>query len=169
MATNKILITQGTPIVFRESGGDVVWTPKAVAQVNGRISAVCDLTASHSRLYRWRLQTRWEATATAGEMMRIYLITSNASATAGLTDGGYAFGDATITAEQVLLNNAKFLGAVISNGVDQLECASGDVEIYERYVAVVVWNASAAKDFLNDAGSHVFSLTPWVDDLQASA
>jgi hypothetical protein len=171
MATNTVLIKEGTSVVFKASGGDVVWTPQNEAAGKGRISAVWDRGVSPRPVrYKWRMQTRWAATVTAGDMLRLYLVTSNAAATAAATDGGQTFGDAELASESRLADNCVFIGSVVaSTAADQNECSSGTVEIYDRYISVAMWNAAAVKALTNTAGDHVFTLTPMSDDIQASA
>lgn len=170
MATNKVYATPGSDITFKSSAGSAVWTPQNIAAGAGRIGAVYDRgSGSQPVRYRWRMQTRWAATAASGDQLRLYLITSNASATAAQTDGGVAFGDAGQATETLLANCCQFLGAVISSAVSQQECASGVVEIYDRYFSVGCFNASATKALTNTAGDHVITFTPEPDDIQAAA
>jgi len=170
MPTQKIYYTPGTPITFQASGGSAVWTPQNEATGKGRISAVYDRGAgSLPARYRWRIQTRWAATPTAGDLLRLYLITSNTSATAAQTDGNLTFGDAELAAETALVNQALHFGTVVSLGIDSNESTSGIVEIWERYIGVAMWNAAASKALTNTAGDHILTITPVPWDVQAAA
>src|ERR1019366_4479827 len=113
MATQNVYVSEGTSYTFKSSGGTVLWTPDTIALGTGRISAVWDRGASPRPVrYKWRMQCQWAATATSGDMLRLYIITSNASATAAQTDGEFTFGDAAITssapAELPLTNCCRF-------------------------------------------------------------
>jgi len=171
MAANLVKINVASDLTFKASGGTSVWTPTSVGAGAGRISAVMDLGAApRPRLYRWRMQTRWVATLAAGDMLRVYLITSNASATTANNDGGVAFGDAAMSVETYAINSYQFLGAVIAGvAEDKNECASGTVEILDRYIGVMCWNASATKALSGTAGDHVLTLTPVMDEIEAAA
>jgi hypothetical protein len=165
---NLVKLNVGSDLTFKASGGTALWTPTSVAAGAGRISAVMDLGAApRARLYRWRMQTRWVATVTAGNELRLYLITSNASGTAANNDGGIAFGDAAVSVETYAQNAYTFLGAVVAGvAEDKNECASGTVEILDRYIGVMCWNASATKALSGTAADHVMTLTPIMDEIQ---
>lgn len=169
--TNTVYAKEGTSVVFKASGGDVLWTPTSVGAGAGRLSAVWDRGASPRPVrYRWRAQTRWVATVAAGDAFRLYLATSNASATAAATDGGQTFGDAGVSVESRFIDNCQFLGAIVaSTAADQNECTSGIVEIYDRYVGIMGWNGSATKALSGTAGDHLITFTPMSDDIQAAA
>jgi hypothetical protein len=171
MATQKVLTTLGTPLVFKNTGGDAVWIPADTALALGRQSAVLDLTALHALRYEWRCTVQWVATPAAGDQFRIYLVTSSASATAALTDGGSTFGDAEVAAATEVLYqaNTKLIGIVTATAADVIFCASGIIEIGARYVGVCGYNGSATKAMhATDATFH-FTLTPLIDDVQAAA
>ena len=99
----------------------------------GRISNVWDRGAgSLPSRYLWRCTTRWVATPTLGDCLRLYLATSSASATAALADGGLTFGDAELTTENALLLNCIPLGGVTAEAIDKSFCSSGIIAIHER-------------------------------------
>jgi hypothetical protein len=113
---------------------------------------------------------KWVATPTANDPFRVYLITSNASATAAATDGGTTFGDGTVTSETVAAAQYLYLGSVIAaTATDQAWCASGTVEILDRYIGIFGFNAAVAKALSGTAGEFVFTLTPIMDEIEAAA
>ena len=170
MSTNKIYATKGDVVTFSGSGGTILWTPQAIAGGNGRISSVWDRGAgSLPTRYLWRLTTKWATTPTAGESLRMYLVTSSVEETAALTDGGFTFGDATITSETELYNNCQAIGSVIARAAVGPYCSSGIIYIYERYVAIAGWNGSGSDALTNTVGDHIFTLTPVPDDIQAAS
>jgi hypothetical protein len=98
----------------------------------------------------------------------LYVVTSNAIATAALTDGGLTFGDATLTSEAALQYNCTFLGPVAAaTATDQAWCSSGLVYLWSRYIAIAGWNAAGAKALSATNGDHVFTFTPVSDDIQS--
>ena len=172
MATNKVYLSRLPPITFRGTGGgDVLWTPQNIAYAAGRISSVWDRGAGAAPArHLWRCSTRWAATPALGDSLRLYLITSSAAATPGLADGGWTFGDAGVAAELPLLYTAVPIGAVIVGvAADQPWCNSGIITIYDRYVAIVGWNASGTKALTNTVTDHIFTFTPICDDIQAAS
>jgi hypothetical protein len=178
MATNKIYVDPGAIFAFAASGVTVtgatstgLWTPTGIAAGAGRISAVLDRGAgAHPMRYGWRMRTKWAASGTAGDPLRLYLVLSDASADPTQTDGGFTFGDAGLASEVALYQSALYLGAVLAGGTSAAaESASGCCQIYSRYVAVAAWNAAAAKALSSTAGDHIFTLTELPDEVEAAS
>jgi hypothetical protein len=164
VATQKIYETPGSVVTVRGSGGTLAMTPQNEAASKGRISTQCDRGAgSQPARYKWRMKTRWAATPTSGDTLRIYLVTSDGAS----PDGTLAASDAELSSETPLLNNCQFIGAVVSAGVSQVEVSSGVCMIHDRYVQVAVWNGAATKALTNTESDHVFTLIPIPDDVQA--
>ena len=64
MATQKVYETPGSTVAFRGSGGTITLTPQNEGTAKGRISNQWDRGAgSQPARYRWRMKTRWAATA----------------------------------------------------------------------------------------------------------
>jgi hypothetical protein len=165
MATQKIYEAPGTPITFRGSGGTVPMTPQNEAAAKGRISNSWDRGAgAQPARYKWRMRTRWVATASSADSLRVYLVTSDGAN----PDGTLSATDAELTSETPLANNCQFLGAVMSAGVSQVEVSSGVCSIHDRYVQIAVWNASTSKALTNTETDHIFTLIPIPDDIQAA-
>jgi hypothetical protein len=170
MATNKIYATPGTVTTFRGSGGDVTWAPQNEGAGKGRISNVWDRGAGSKPMrYVWRCSTRWAATPTLGDTLRLYLVTSGDGATAAQTDGGLTPSGGELTSENQLMYDCMLVGAVVSDGVDAIRVASGVVNIYSRYVLIAMWNAAGSKALTNTEGDHIFTLTEMPDDIQAAS
>ena len=166
MATQKIYETPSSTVVFRGTGGTIAFTPQNEAAGKGRTSAPWDRGAgSQPARYKWRMRTRWAATPSGGDTLRIYLITSDGSNRDGFAT---APGDIELTSETPLVNNCQFIGAVVSAGVDQIEVSSDVCLIHDRYVQVAVWNGSATKSLTNTETDHVLTLIPIPDDIQAA-
>ena len=164
MSTQKIYETPGTVVSFKETAGNVTITPKNEGAGKGRISNQWDRTSgSQPARYKWRMRTRWAATAASGDALRIYLVTSDGTN----PDATLSASDAELTSETPLVYNAQFIGTVLSVAVDQVEVSSGVCLIHDRYVQLAVWNASATKALTNTAADHIFTLTPIPDDIQA--
>ena len=166
MATQKVYETPGSTVSFRGNSGTITLTPQNEGAGKGRISNQWDRGAgAQPARYKWRMRTRWAATAVSGESLRIYLVTSDGAN----PDGTLSAADAELTSETPLLNNCQFIGAVVSAGVSQVEVSSGVCLIHDRYVQVAVWNGSAAKSLTNTETDHIFTLTPIPDDIQAAS
>jgi hypothetical protein len=170
MSTQKVLILPGTPISFKDSGGDVLWTPADTALGHGRISNVWDRGAGAvPMLYAWECRVKWVATPAALDAFRLYLVRSTASATPAKTDGGLTFGDADMTSETELTTHCKYLGRILAAAADAAKCTHGVVEIAERYVAVAGWNASATKAMGTTDADLEMIFTPLQDEIQAAS
>jgi hypothetical protein len=170
MSTQQILLLPGTPISFKDSGGDVVWTPADTPLGHGRISNVWDRGAgAKPMLYAWEARAKWVNAPAAGDEFRLYLVRSTASATAAKTDGGLTFGDADLTSETELATHCKYVGRVVAAAADAARCTHGVLEIADRYVALAGWNASLTKAMGATDADLEFILTPLVDEIQAAA
>jgi hypothetical protein len=170
MTTQAILDAFGTPIVFKDTGGTITWTPADTAVAHGRISNVCDLGASpRATLYEWEATVKWVATPAASDPWRLYIVRSSASATAALTDGGLTFGDADLTSETELSTHCLYVGRILAAAADAAKCTHGFIQIVDRYIAVAGWNASATKAIGTTDADITFTLTPVKGDIQAAA
>lgn len=170
MTTNAVYQKLGTQITFKESGGDVLWTPKNVANGAGRLSTRADLGAfPRATRYRWYAENQCQATPTAGALIRYYLAPWDDDSTPADPWGDVGASDAAFATEGDL-RNLLFLGAVIADvaTADVVFSGGGFVDLPYRYVSLVVWNASGAA-LTNDAAEHYFRLTPIYDDIQAAA
>jgi hypothetical protein len=166
MATQKIYEAPGTTVAFRGSGGSITLTPQNEAAGKGRISNSWDRGAgAQPARYKWRMKTRWAATAAGGDALRIYLVTSDGTN----PDGTLSATDAELSSETPLFGNCQFIGAVISSGVSQVEVSSGVCLIHDRYVQVAVWNGSSTKALTNTETDHILTLIPIPDDIQAAS
>lgn len=145
-----------------------VWTPQNEGTGKGRISAIWDRGAGDLPFtYQYNASTRWAATPAAGDQLRLYLLSSLASATAALTDGAFAPGDAEITTEVALANNCRYqLRGPVASAVDQLYLRSGTQTILPRYLVLGAWNGSATKALTNTASDHWVMFRPTADAIQ---
>lgn len=163
---NAIYLRAGTTKTFKETGGDVTWTPKNVANANGRISAVLDLGAFPGpRKFRWRFTSKFQ-TGTVGASVRLYIVENDDNSTA-TQDGGGGLGtaDATLTSETILLNACKQIGPTVLVSAAGANIWSGRFITYARYIQVAAWNASGAA-FTNTAGDHEFAVMPMYEEIQ---
>lgn len=154
---NKIYNAPETAITFKGSGGTVAMTWASVANGAGRRSAQWDRGAgSKPGLYKWRCTTKAAAALAVGTVLELWLATSNGTD----VDGNQGATDASFTATDKR-KNLQYVGSVIadstSNGEPQI--GSGLVEIYDRYVSVVAWNA-LGQALSSTESDHVFELTP---------
>lgn len=137
MAT-QIWNATGTVVTFTDTTGDYAITLNNLATAAGRSSAVWDRsTGSKPSLYRWRAVMQGNAAPTVGNSVLLYLAYSDGT----IRDGTLGSTDAALSSVEKV-RNLELFGAVqadVSTGsVDFI--ASGLVEIYERYVTLVVLN-----------------------------
>ena len=141
MATSKAYYLPETKHEFLASGGDVVLTLTSLGAGAGRQSADLDLGASAQPfMFRWRAWVKFAIAPVVGETIDLYLKTNDGTH----YDNDDGTGDAAVSAEDKL-KNLHFLGSIV---VDEASAtpefsASGTIAIYERYLQVVVWNATA--------------------------
>lgn len=160
---NQVLISPGTVVTFKASGGDVVFTPKNVANAAGRISAQWDRgSGSKPGRYKWRAHTKFQAGLTVPNVLEIYFATSDGTD----VDGNQSTADAAFAASDKR-RNLQFVGVINADSTSsgEVHIASGVVEIFDRYVSVVWWNAMG-QSLTNTDGDHTFTLTPIPDEIQ---
>lgn len=159
---NKILQPLETAITWLSSGGSAALTMTSLANNAGRQGAHYDLgTASATRRFRWRAWCKPAATPTVGNLIRVYLKTSDGTS----PDNDDGTGDIAVSAEDKLRNLLYLDAIVVDEAASVVMAKSGTILVPDRYVAPVFWNASAAS-FTATATDHGFSLTPVPDEVQ---
>jgi hypothetical protein len=160
---NKIYGTPETAISFKETAGDVTFTPKNVANNAGRISAQWDRgSGAKPTIYKWRAHTKAAAALAVGQSLEIWFATSDGTdvdGNQGTTDAAFAASDKR--------RNLQYVGSIFSDSVTngEVQIGSGLVEIRDRYVSVVWWN-TFGQALTNTAGDHTFTLTAVPDEIQ---
>ena len=163
---SKLYQAVETAITFKASGGDVVFTPKNIANGAGRISARADLGAwSKNRLYRWYGETQCQATPTVGRSVDIYFAGWDEDTPASPI-GDVGSSDAAFSTENDLIN-LNFLGQIFVDAAaaDVKFVRSGLILIPYQYASVVWWDATGAS-LTNDDAEHIFRLTPFTPEQQ---
>ena len=163
---NLVYFNEGTPIVWRDTGGDKAITLAALAADAVRVGAQGDLGAvPRSEWYKWRAQVDGFDTApVVGETVDFYLSTSDI-VTAGTEDGDVGIADAA--GATVDLPNLLYLGSAVVQTVtatDEL-MISGTVRLTSRYVMPVVHN-NTADALETTTPDHLFTLTPIPPEIQ---
>lgn len=158
--TSKIYINSETAKTWTDTGGDYAMDLGGLAAGSVRVGAQGDLGAApRAFLYDWKLIIDGFDTApVVGEVVHLYIATA---ITAGNTDLDGDVGSSDAAGSTVQLPNLRFLGAATvqtTTAADEL-VVSGQVEIYERYVSPVVYNATADA-LLSTSDAHKFILTP---------
>jgi len=158
---NKVLMHQETAITWLSTGGTELFTPTTLGAAAGRQGALHDFgTAARARRGTWRAWLKPGATRVVGEVVRVYLKTSDGSH----PDNDDGTGDIAVSAEDKLRNVAQ-LGAIIIDENAAVEmAASGVVEIDARYAGPIFWNATA-NALSGTAGDFGFSWTPTPDEI----
>lgn len=159
---NEVLQKLGTAITWLASGGTAAFTPTSLASGAGRQGALHDLgTASAARRFGWRAWIKPGSTRVVGELVDVYLKTSDGTS----PDNDDGTSDAAVSAEDKL-KNLRLLGTIIIDEDAVVTMArSGMVEIGQRHAAPVFWNRSS-NALSSTAGDFGFSLTPIVDEIQ---
>lgn len=160
---NKIYRAVETTLTFRDSSGDAVITLQNLAFGAGRVSARYDRGAgSLARIFEWRAIVQFETAPALGELVEIYLITSDGT----YVDGTLGTSDAAMSSDK--RKNGKLIGCIVvdttSTATDIV--ASGFCLINTRYFSVGVWNASAGDNLKNTANTSRVIFTPSPDEVQ---
>jgi len=158
---NLVYQNEEAALDWLSSTGDEVITLTSLGVGAGRQGALHDFgVAARAQEFVWRAWVIFATAPVVGEVVRLYLKTSDGSHPDnddGDTEGD---NDAAVSAEDKL-KNLTFIGNII---VDEASAtpehvASGVISIPERYAGPVFWNATA--DALSaTALDHGFSLTP---------
>jgi hypothetical protein len=161
---NKIYRATETPIVFCESGGDVVITLINLAFGVGRVSAQYDRgTGSKAQLHEITGVFQFETAPAVGEAVEIYLFESDGT----YQDGTVGTSDAALTTDK--RRNGMFIGAVIADTTStatDIVARFKDVPITSRYYSIGVWNASAGDNLENTANASRVIVTPMPPEIQ---
>lgn len=152
-----------TRIVFKSTGGDVLFTPTSLAAGAGRISAQYDQGVGAKPMrWLWDLATKWATATVIGEVIELYIVPGDNS-----NIGGLGTSDAAVSSKD-LLRNALFIANHIvdrTTGNSVVQESEGVVVIPWRKFSIVWWNATA--DALSaTASDHEFGLTPIPPELQ---
>jgi len=156
---NKVYVHEEAAVTWKSSGGTELFTPGALASGAGRQGAYHDFgTAARARRFAWRLPLTPGVTRVVGEIVEVYLITSDGTA----PDNDDGTGDIAVSAKDKL-RNAMLIGALqIDENAAVLMVASGSVELDHRYAAPAIWNATANAL----AAGAIFTMTPVPDEVQ---
>lgn len=171
---NKIKTNPETPIYFWNTGnGAPPVSPAFAAGFNaeglpdgsGQLSIQYDLgVAPRSALYSWRASVSVTASGqnpNLGAAFEYYISTSDYN----LQDGGLGTTQQTIT-NLDRRRNLAFIGAVsIDQSAPATYINSGLVEIYARYINIVLINRTGAR-VDTTIGNQLFVLTPVPDEIQ---
>lgn len=162
----KVYVNPETSKVFSPAtatANDVTFECDGLSNGAGRQSAQLDLgSAARSRRYAWRAFVQAQATPTVGDVLRVYLKTSDGTH----PDNDDGTGDAAVSAEDKL-RNLQFIGVIeCDEAAANIEfVAQGEVEINARYVQIVFWNELGAT-LTTDVDENGLILTPVPDESQ---
>lgn len=160
---NKIYGSPESAITFKASGGTVTLTLTSLANGAGRISAQWDRgSGAKPSLYKWRGVVKAAAALAVGVPLEVYLATGDGTD----IDGNQSTSDAAFSASDKR-RNLQYVGSILADSTSngELQKGSGLVEIRDRYVSLVIWNAFG-QALTGTAADHYFSLTPVPDEIQ---
>jgi hypothetical protein len=159
---NKVYVHEETAVTWLSTGGSEAFTPTTLGSAAGRQGAHHDFTTSaRARRFAWRAWLKPGATRVVGEIIRIYLKTSDGTR----HDNDDGTGDIAVSAADKL-RNLRLIGVIqIDENAAVEMVASGDIELSARYAAPVFWNATA-NSLSTTASDFGFSMTPVPDEIQ---
>jgi len=159
---NKVYQIDETTITWRASGGTNLFTPTSLAAGAGRQGAYHDLgTTARAIHYKWRAFIKPGATRVVGEVVRVYLVTSDGTN----PDNDDGTGDIAVSAEDKLKNLDQIGSIIIDEDAAVTMVGHGFVLLPHRYVAPVFWNATA-NALSSTAADFGFDLTPVPPEIQ---
>lgn len=162
MATD-ILLEQGSSISVQESGGDVSFLPKNMADNAARMSASIDLGAKFARRYHVLLESKLQSAPTAGKVIEVFWAGSpDDTKWPGKVTGSEGIYPAVVD------NNKKQLtplGTITCHNTTDAQVDSCALSPLSRY-GVIVWVNKTAQTLTNTAADHIVTLTPIIDELQ---
>lgn len=131
-------VEYGTPIVFTDTGGDVVFDVTGLANGVGRISARKDLGAVRDRAAELRCTFQGDSAMVAGAAVEIYLAWSDGTN----PDGELGTADAALVTDKRLNLDRAMTLFVDQTATDTNMTASTEITLQSRYVQTGMWNAS---------------------------
>lgn len=161
---NEILVKQGTTITWTSSGGTLAITLTSLANNAGRIGAVHDRGATHSRKMRLWLQIDFvTSNPTKGTTVDLYLITSDDNSN---WDGGTAPTDAALGSADTLPQYVYVGSVVLDDLLSPNQSASFEIELGARYIAPVVFNNGSGQALTATGTDQIIRMTPLIDEVQ---
>jgi hypothetical protein len=152
-----------SPVVFKETGGNVLFTPKNKATGTGRISSQWDRgTGAVAERVIIRAVTKLQGVAAVGAIVNLYVFGSDGAD----SDGGLGATDADLLTDErraltpvgVIVAKAATVGPFKSKGYV--------IELLDRYIQVAEWN-EMGQTFTNVAADHYVTITPAPAEIQA--
>lgn len=163
---NLVHHLQGTSVTFAPSGGTVVLTMTSLANGAGRVSAQHDRTASATPgLYIIQVKTKAAGALAVGAQLEVYLLQG---AVSGDLPGNLGTSDAAVSSADKRRNLGPPVVLINADSTSSGEVQTSNsniVEVYGRYVSVVVWNA-LGQALTGTAGDHIVTLTPVPPQIQ---
>ena len=161
---NKVYRASETPVVFRDSGGDVAMGLQNLGFGAGRVSAQKDRgSGSVAQLHEVIGVFQFESAPIVGEVIEIYLFQSDGT----YMDGTLGTSDAAMSSDK--RRNGMLIGTVIvdttSTGTD-IVGRFQNVPISSRYYSMGAWNASAGDNLKNTANTSRIIVTPMPPEIQ---
>lgn len=161
---NEVLVKQGTTVVWTSSGGTLAMNMASLANNAGRIGAVLDRGATHSRKMRFWLQVDFVTAApTKGTTVDLYLVTSDDNTN---WDGGTAPTDAALGSVDTLPQYVYVGSVVLDDLLTPNQSASFEIELGARYVAPVVFNNATGQALTATGTDQIIRMTPLIDEVQ---
>jgi hypothetical protein len=158
---NETYIKKLTNVLFNgEAGAGVAISVEGLANAAGRVSAQYDLGASpRPYLFTWSCEAQFQATPTQGSGLELYIATAPDHDSTQI-DGDVGSTDAAL-GDIDMRRNLHYIGFVTSENAAASEACvkSGTFETTQRYLSLVVYNASGAAVNATDSNFR-FDLCP---------
>lgn len=163
---NAVYQKAGTPVVWKDSGGDLAMTLQNLATVTGRQGATKDwgaLSTARPTRYHFRYQCSLETAGTLGERQELYWKSSDDNSIFDNDDGA---GDIALSAADKL-KNLKLIGVMYTDeaAADIRMSIEGYFDDYNRYGCPVLYNGTT-DNLQNTSNDASITVTPIYDEIQ---
>ena len=160
---NETYINNGTSLLINgEATADYAFSVEGISNGAGRVSAQIDGGAApRPYIFQWSCEIQFQATPTQYKGLELYIATAPDGDSTQI-DGDVGASDAAL-GDVDMRQNLHFIGYVVSeNAAAGEKCvASGEFEVYTRYLSIVAYNDSGATVNATDSNFR-FNLQPKV-------
>ncbi len=166
---NEVLLKQGTPKVWKASGGDHALTLTSLADDAAREGVKGDLGATFGRLVLVTLEVKMAVAPVAGNIVEVHLgwstnDTAGSDNPAGLTGADAAYKAAEEDEWKVQATWGMNL-ILTADGSSVKQLQSQIVPALARYPCPLIVN-KAGQALSSTAGDHILTMTPIIDEIQ---
>lgn len=167
MTGQKLYGVSETGLTWASSGGDELLTLTSLGAAAGRQGALHDFNLGTAKaiVMKWRFWCQFATNPVVGEIVQVRWKRGDGTH----YDNDDGTGDIAVSSINKLNNVDLLKSLIVDEALQDIEMSTGGIlVITEEFGGPVIWNATADA-FTTTALEHKFTLTPIVNELQASA